>query len=182
MDGFSQGITMRNSDTLSSLRYSRQEKIERGDEIEVITYLNSDRGYCCEHHLRYCQGDEALTFFTTVRNDGSEKFGLEMLASFSLGGITPFAADDASGRLHRSSVSQFLVCGGTPYLSANRGTSPGAILVRVWCSSRTIRTGRFDARSWLSSICSHRRPRCGRFLGRHFSLARIMANGAVSPG
>ena len=25
-----------------------------------------------------------------------KKFGLEMLSSFSLGGITPFAADDAS--------------------------------------------------------------------------------------
>ena len=54
LDGFSQGITMRNSDTLSSLRYSRQEKIERGDETEVITYLDSTRGYSCEHHLRYC--------------------------------------------------------------------------------------------------------------------------------
>ena len=63
LDGFSQGITMRNSDTLSSLRYSRQEKIQRGDETEVITYLDSDRGYGCEHHLRYCQGDEALISF-----------------------------------------------------------------------------------------------------------------------
>jgi len=63
LDGFSQGITMHNSDTLSSLRYSGQEKIQRGDETEVITYLSSVRGYSCEHHLRYCQGDEALTFF-----------------------------------------------------------------------------------------------------------------------
>lgn len=100
LDGFSQGITMHNSDTLSSLRYSRQEKIQQDDEIEIITYLNSDRGYSCEHHLRYCQGDEALTFFSTIRNDGSEKFSLEMLSSFSLGGITPFASDDASNRLH----------------------------------------------------------------------------------
>jgi len=100
LDGFSQGITMHNSETLSSLRYSRQEKIQQGDEIEVITYLNSARGYSCEQHVRYCQGDEALTFFTTIRNDGSEKFGLEMLSSFSLGGITPFASDDAPNRLH----------------------------------------------------------------------------------
>ncbi|MBN2115975.1 MAG: alpha-galactosidase [Anaerolineales bacterium] len=100
LDGFSQGITMHNSETLSSLRYSRQEKIQHGDEIEVITYLNSARGYSCEHHLRYCQGDEALTFFTTIRNDGAEKFSLEMLSSFSLGGITPFASDDVPDRLH----------------------------------------------------------------------------------
>ena len=100
LSGYSQGITMRNSDTLSSLQYSRQEKIEQGDETEIITHLNSDRGYACEHHLRYCQGDEALTFFSTIRNDGSEKFSLEMLSSFSLGGITPFASDDAPNRLH----------------------------------------------------------------------------------
>ncbi|MBN1451660.1 MAG: alpha-galactosidase [Anaerolineales bacterium] len=100
LSGFSQGITMHNSDTLSSLRYSRQEKIQQGDETEIITYLNSERGYTCEHHLRYCQGDDALTFFSTIRNDGSEEFSLEMLSSFSLGGITPFAADDAPNRLH----------------------------------------------------------------------------------
>src|SRR5271157_523767 len=100
LDGFSQGITMHNSETLSSLRYSRQEKIQQGDETEVITYLNSARGYSCEHHVRYCQGDEAFTFFTTIRNDGLEKFGLEMLSSFSLGGITPFDSDDAPNRLH----------------------------------------------------------------------------------
>ncbi|HMB24904.1 MAG: alpha-galactosidase [Chloroflexota bacterium] len=100
LDGFGQGITMHNSDTLSSLRYSRQEEIQRDDETEIITYLNSARGYSCEHHLRYRQGDEALIFFTTIRNDGSEKFSLEMLSSFSLGAITPFASDDAPNRLH----------------------------------------------------------------------------------
>ena len=100
LSGFSQGITMRNSDTLSSLRYSRQEKIQQGDETEIITYLNSARGYACEHHVRYCLGDEALTFYTTIRNDRPEKFGLEMLSSFSIGGITPFASDDAPNRLH----------------------------------------------------------------------------------
>jgi alpha-galactosidase len=100
LDGFGQGITMHNSDTLSSLRYSRQEKIQQGDETEIITYLNSERGYTCEHHLRYCQGDDALTFFSTIRNDGPEEFRLEMVSSFSLGGITPFASDDAPNRLH----------------------------------------------------------------------------------
>ena len=100
LNGFSQGITMHNSDTLSSLRYSGQEKIQQGDETEIITYLNSERGYTCEHHLRYCQGDDALTFFSTIRNDGPEEFRLEIVSSFSLGGITPFASDDAPNRLH----------------------------------------------------------------------------------
>ncbi|HEX2993756.1 MAG TPA: alpha-galactosidase [Anaerolineales bacterium] len=100
LSGFSQGITMHNSDTLSSLGYSRQEKIQQGNETEIVTYLTSTRGYSCEHHVRYCEGDESLTFFTTIRNDGTEKISLEMLSSFSLGGLTPFASDDAPNRLH----------------------------------------------------------------------------------
>jgi alpha-galactosidase len=100
LSGFSQGITMRNSDTLSSLRYSRQEKIQYVDETEIITYLSSERGYICEHHLTYHQGDESFTFFSTIRNDGPEAIRLEMLSSFSLGGLTPFASDDAPNRLH----------------------------------------------------------------------------------
>ena len=100
LDGFGQGITMHNSDTLSSLRYSRQEKIQQGNETEIITYLNSARGYICEHHLRYCEGDDAFTFFSKIRNEAREEFKLEMLSSFSLGGITPFASDDAPNRLH----------------------------------------------------------------------------------
>jgi len=100
LSGFSQGITMRNSDTLTSLRYSGQENIQRGDETEIITTLNSEGGYTCEHHLTYRQGDEALTFFSVIRNDGSEAIRLEMLSSFSLGGLTPFASDDAPNRLH----------------------------------------------------------------------------------
>lgn len=107
LDGFSQGITMRNSDTLSSLRYSGQEKIQQGDETEIITCLSSPRGYSCEHHLRHCQGDDALTFFSTIRNDGTEKVSLEMLSSFSLGGITPFASDDAPNRLHFHRLRSF---------------------------------------------------------------------------
>src|SRR5512138_3514640 len=44
LNGFSQGITMHNSDTLSNLRYSRQENLQRGAETEIITYLTSARG------------------------------------------------------------------------------------------------------------------------------------------
>lgn len=100
MNGFSHGITMHNSDTLPSLQYARQDIVQQDDQTEIITCLNSARGYSCEHHLSYCRGDEALTLFSVIRNDGPEKISLEMLSSFSLGGITPFASDDAPNRLH----------------------------------------------------------------------------------
>jgi alpha-galactosidase len=100
LDGYAQGITMHNSDTLSSLYYSGQEKIQHDNETEIITYLTSVHGYTCEHHLCYREEDDALTFFSTIRNEGEEKLKLEMISSFSLGGITPFASDDAPNRLH----------------------------------------------------------------------------------
>ena len=182
LDGFSQGITMRNSETLSSLRYSRQEKIEQGDETEIITYLNSARGYSCEHHVRYYRGDEALTFFTTIRNDRSEKLGLEMLSSFSLGGITPFASDDAPNRLHFHRFRSFWSAEGRHISQPIEELH----LERSW-SGHGVRAERFGQVGSMPVHGYHpfaaiEDRECRRFLGSHFSLVWIMANGAISPG
>src|SRR5260221_14210950 len=40
--GFSQGLTMRNSETLSSLRYAGQEIHKNLGDIEIVTTLRSD--------------------------------------------------------------------------------------------------------------------------------------------
>ncbi|MBK9925028.1 MAG: alpha-galactosidase [Anaerolineales bacterium] len=98
--GFSQGITLRNSATLSSLHYVRQEVVEGKDKTEVVTTLRSERGYACEHHVSYRHGDEAITIQTLFRNESQEILSLELLASFSLSGLTPFAEDDAPNRLY----------------------------------------------------------------------------------
>ena len=86
VSGYSQGVTLRNSDTLSSLRYAGQEVFTGEGQTEVVTSLRSDRGYACEHHLLYRQGDEALTIQTVFRNEGQESLSLELLASFSFSG------------------------------------------------------------------------------------------------
>ena len=97
--GYSQGLTMRNSDTLLSLRYAGQEVLTSDGKTEVVTTLRSDRGYACEHHLLYRQGDEALTLQTIFKNEGQASLSLDLLASFSISGLTPFAEDDAPNRL-----------------------------------------------------------------------------------
>ena len=98
--GFSQGITLRNSATLSSLCYDGQEVLKSKDKTEVVTTLRSERGYACEHHLVYQNDDEAITVQTLFRNESQEILSLELLASFSLSGLTPFADDDAPNRLY----------------------------------------------------------------------------------
>jgi hypothetical protein len=51
VNGYSQGITLRNSDSLASLRFTAQNVLKLDDKTEIITTLSSDRGYACEHHL-----------------------------------------------------------------------------------------------------------------------------------
>ena len=63
---------------------------------------NSSRGRVRHeilHILRYKNGDPALWVSTGIRNLGKKPIVLEFLASFSVGGITPFAEDEAVNRL-----------------------------------------------------------------------------------
>ncbi len=98
-DGFAQGRTMRNAPAARGLRYREQEVARTDEGLLVITRLEHASGYVCEHHLSHRRGDAALRAWVRVRNVSDAPLTLEMLASFSLGGITPFAADDAPGRL-----------------------------------------------------------------------------------
>jgi alpha-galactosidase len=99
VSGYAQGSTMRNSETVASLCYAGQEMLRNGPRLEIVTTLRSERGYACEHHLIYRDGDESFTVRTDFRNEGKLPLNLEMLASFSLSGLTPFAEDDAPNRL-----------------------------------------------------------------------------------
>ena len=99
LSGYAQGSTMRNGETVLSLCYAGQEILRNGPFLEIVTTLRSERGYACEHHLIYREGDESFTVRTDFRNEGKLPLTLEMLASFSLSGLTPFAEDDAPNRL-----------------------------------------------------------------------------------
>ncbi|HEX9017794.1 MAG TPA: alpha-galactosidase, partial [Anaerolineaceae bacterium] len=99
-DEYTQGVTMRNSASLASLRLEDQQVLHSEDETQVITRLASARGYAAEHHLAWRAGDQAVTMHTVFENRSNAPLTLEMLASFSLSGISPFAADDAPGRLY----------------------------------------------------------------------------------
>jgi alpha-galactosidase len=98
--GFSQGMTMRNSATLASLHLEDQQALTQGEETTVVTRLASERGYACEQRLSWHSGERALRVNSIFHNRSEQPLTLEMLASFSLGGLTPFASDDAPGRLY----------------------------------------------------------------------------------
>ncbi|MES2477140.1 MAG: glycoside hydrolase family 36 protein [Verrucomicrobiota bacterium] len=92
---FAQGHTMRNSGTVAEFIYQNQEEIGN----TLITRFSRPDGCRAEQRLVWCEIASAFTVRTVFTNDSSQPVTLEMLASFSLCGITPFHAADAPGRL-----------------------------------------------------------------------------------
>lgn len=97
--GFAQGRTMRCSGSVDRFRFADQRTETDAGRTVIITTLAADDGCRIEHRLAWHAGDNAAEVMTTFINGSAHPVTLELLTSFSLGGITPFAADDAIGRL-----------------------------------------------------------------------------------
>jgi len=97
--GFSQGRTMRSGPSTAALRFTGQKVRAKDGVTTVTTMLRHPAGLRCAHHLSWSAGSPVFASRVAVRNSGKNPVTLEMLASFSLGGITPYAADDAPDRL-----------------------------------------------------------------------------------
>ena len=96
---FSQGRSMRNAPSIDRFHFQGQDVITEGSETTVVTALVSEEGYSLEHKLSWRDGDTSAQVVTRFVNGGTEAVTLEMLTSFSLGGITPFDPADAPDRL-----------------------------------------------------------------------------------
>jgi len=98
--GFSQGRTLRNSPTVDKLRFASQRVRRARGGVQVrTTFQHADLGWRAHHDLSWEKNASWLESRVTVENTSAAPVTLEQLASFSLGGITCFAADDAPGRL-----------------------------------------------------------------------------------
>lgn len=93
--GFSQGRTMRNSQTTYQMKY--QQQIEEPRRIATVFY--DPRGYEYIHYLSYSNQSKAIECYVTVENQNNRKITLELLTSFTLGGMTPFVDGMAEERL-----------------------------------------------------------------------------------
>lgn len=97
---FAQGRTVRGGPTTERLKFVRQTVRRAGGSIQIrTTFRHEVRGWTLHHELHWRRGASWFDSRSVVENTGSKPITLEMLASFSLGGITPFAGDDAPGRL-----------------------------------------------------------------------------------
>lgn len=97
--GYAGGRTMRQSASVAALALEGQEKKRENGETVICTALSDERGYQYRHFLRWKEGKKSLLSYTEFENRSNEKAGLELLSSFSLGGISPFVGADESGKL-----------------------------------------------------------------------------------
>jgi len=96
---FATGHTMRSSPSANQFTFDTQRLEKHADSSRIITTVKSPAGHRIEHRLSWRPGDRAFEISTEFFNDSTSPVTLEMLGSFALGGITPFAPDDAVGRL-----------------------------------------------------------------------------------
>ena len=101
--GISNGVTLRNSETVTRLRYVGQVIDTVGGSTTISTSFATPDGQRAFHQLIFHAGTSALVSHVTYANDGPSPISLEMLASFSFGSITPFAKGDTPEtlRAHR---------------------------------------------------------------------------------
>ncbi len=99
---FLSGSSMQDSSTTKELRMveAAGESTVACDPGTLVTELENPRhGLKIRQYLEPTAVEGTLRSWTTVTNDGPEPVTLENLSSFVLSGLTPFAADDAPGRL-----------------------------------------------------------------------------------
>ncbi len=101
--GYSGGISMRQGESVTGLRYKEQDVIRNNNRVEICTTLSDHRGYEAKHYLIWSTGSKYLEVYNTFQNQSNQTVTLEMISSFSLGGISPLLSGDGYDRmkLHR---------------------------------------------------------------------------------
>lgn len=96
---YGNGSTMRNGETTNRLDYRSQEVQELDGRTMITTYLEDIRGYKARHMITWYHGESSFEVKTFFENHSNNTISLEMLSSFSIGGITPFQPGDAHNSL-----------------------------------------------------------------------------------
>lgn len=97
--GFAQGHTLRQSPGIDAFNCATQRVERNAGGSTIVTTLTRADGCRIEHRLTSRDGEPVFEITSTFINGSPAPVTLELLSSFSLGGITPFARDDAPDRL-----------------------------------------------------------------------------------
>ena len=100
--GFLSGITMQDSLTtmgLEQVETMDEDRVNVRDDVLTTTFVNKASGIRVSQHTEPTPVAGTLRMWSTVTNISAEPVELEHLTSFVLSGLTPFAPDEAPGRL-----------------------------------------------------------------------------------
>ena len=99
-NGYGNGSTLATTTATDELRFVSQKK----DGDTVVTELADETGRTVFHTLKWEKGLEALRVSVRFENRTGKPVTLDLISSLNMGGITPFAEDDAPGTLllHRA--------------------------------------------------------------------------------
>ncbi len=100
LGGYAPGGTLRQNESTRSLRFREQSVMAEDDATYITTILDGGHGTVATHHLKWYAGEKTVRIWVDFANAGEEPVTLELLSSFSLGGLTPFTAGDAHDTLH----------------------------------------------------------------------------------
>ena len=97
--GFQLGRSLRGSDDTLGLVLEDHSARDEGGERIIDTTLHAANGLRLTHRVRWRTGDAFFRVGVIAQNPTAAAITIEYLPSFSLGGLTPFAPDEAPERL-----------------------------------------------------------------------------------
>lgn len=102
-EAYAMGTSMRNGESVRRLRYHSQSCEEDKGGIRIDTVLRDERMYEVTHHLEWKDGMPYVRMYCTFENKSKASCKLEMMESFSLGGLSPYLKGDGHEclNLHR---------------------------------------------------------------------------------
>ncbi len=97
------GFTMREDMNSKKLKFDAQTVEKDEEQTKIITTLKSENGYQVLHTLTFIEGLKGFVCETEFFNETGEDVNLDMLSSFTLDNLGPYAEDDGPNRyyLHR---------------------------------------------------------------------------------
>lgn len=96
---YSQGRTLRSPQWIKTIRFQNQTVTQKNGICTIITTLSGPQGCIYEHRVSGDVEGEAVSCKVTIRNNGDMPVTMEMISSFTLGGLSPFLPGDSAEKL-----------------------------------------------------------------------------------
>ncbi|MEX0324940.1 MAG: glycoside hydrolase family 36 protein [Puniceicoccaceae bacterium] len=109
-----EGLTQRNGESTTKLELKEQTIDQEGGTTRIETIQEVPGEYAVIHRVEHRDGDPCCVVETEFRNTSDRPLTLDMLSSFSLNQLSPFALDDAPNRLKLHRFRSFWCLEGRP--------------------------------------------------------------------